>query len=197
MHESSLLTGPLEPTNEPYAVAKLAGIMLCRAYRAQYGAPYVCAIPANAFGPGDDFSPEDSHVVAAILKRMHEAQERGEPAVAVWGTGSPRRDFIFADDLADGLVLVMEAYDGAEPINIGSGTGISIAEVARAAKEVTGYRGVIDFDTSKPDGMPVKILDTRKINALGWRPRVSFREALQRTYAWYRSTVDAAPVREE
>jgi GDP-L-fucose synthase len=185
MQVESLLTGPLEPTNEAYALAKVAGIKLCQAYRQQYGANFISGIPANAFGPGDDFSPEDSHVIAALIRKMHEAKEQGQEVIEIWGTGSPRREFIFADDLADACVFVMNKYDGAQPINLGCGLDMSIAELALAVKEVTGFQGQIHFDASKPDGMPVKLLDSSKLNALGWRPRVSFHSALLETYEWF------------
>jgi len=185
MREEYLLTGPLEPTNEAYATAKIAGIKLCRAFRKQHGDRFICAIPANAFGPGDDFSLEDSHVVAALLRRMHEARLAGAPEVEVWGTGKPKRDFIYADDLAEACLLLMEKYDEAEPVNVGSSTGISIAEAAYAAKEVVGYEGTLRFNADRPDGMPIKILDCRKVAALGWRPRRSFSAALKETYEWY------------
>jgi GDP-L-fucose synthase len=185
MRVESLLTGPVEPTNEPYALAKIAGIKLCQAYSQQYGANFISAIPANAFGPGDDFSLEDSHVIAALIRKMHEAKEQGREVVEIWGTGSARREFIFTDDLADACIFVMNAYEGTQPINLGWGWDISIAELALVVKEVTGFQGKIHFDTSKPDGMPVKLLDPSKLNALGWHPRVPFRSALLETYKWF------------
>ena len=185
MREEYLLTGPLEPTNEAYAVAKIAGIVLCRAYRQQHGSSFVAGIPANAFGPGDDFSPEDSHVIAALLRRFHEATVRGDASVEIWGTGSPRREFIYAPDLARACICVMQRYEEAGPINLGCGSDVSIAELARAAREVTGFRGEITFDAGRPDGMLVKLLDSMKLNALGWKPETGFREALEATYAWY------------
>jgi GDP-L-fucose synthase len=185
MQVESLLTGPLEPTNEAYALAKVAGIKLCQAYRQQYGANFISGIPANAFGPGDDFGPEDSHVIAALIRKMYEAKEQGQEVIEIWGTGSPRREFICADDLADACIFVMNKYGGAQPINLGCGLDMSIAELALAVKEVTGFQGQIHFDTSKPDGMPVKLLDSSKLNALGWRPRVSFHSALLETYEWF------------
>lgn len=185
MRVESLLTGSLEPTNEAYAVAKIAGIKLCQAYRQQYGANFISGIPANAFGPGDDFSLEDSHVVAALIRKMHEAKEQGREGVEIWGTGAPRREFIFADDLADACIFVMSQYDGTQPINLGCGSDMSIAELAWAVKEVTGFQGQIHFDTSQPDGMPVKLLDSSELNVLGWRPRVPFHSALQATYEWF------------
>ena len=185
MKEEYLLTGPLEPTNEAYAVAKIAGIKLCQAYRQQHGANFVAGIPANAFGPGDDFSPEDSHVVAALLRRFHEAKVNRKEVVEIWGTGSPRREFIFTRDLADACIFVMNAYEGEHPINLGNGSDMSIGELARAVKAVSGFPGRIGFDTSKPDGMPVKVLDSGRLRELGWRPKTRFSDALRETYDWY------------
>lgn len=181
----ALLTGILEPTNEAYAVAKIAGLKLCQAYRRQYGVNFVSVIPANAFGPGDDFHLENSHVIAALLARMHQAKESGQESVEIWGTGNARRDFIYADDLADACVFVMQHYDGEEPINLGGGSGVSIRELALMVKEVVGYKGELRFDTTKPDGMPCKLLDSTKLFALGWRPQTPFRTALAETYQWY------------
>ncbi|MHB1162127.1 MAG: GDP-L-fucose synthase family protein [Chloroflexota bacterium] len=185
MREEHLLAGPLEPTNEAYAVAKIAGIKLCQAYRQQHGANFVVGIPANAFGPGDDFSPENSHVVAAMMRRMHEAKLSGAHAVDIWGTGSPRREFIYADNLAEACLVAMREYDDPEPINLGGGADLSIKELARLIQEVTDFGGQIHFDATKPDGMPVKILDSSKLLALGWQPRVAFPEALRATYDWF------------
>ena len=185
MREEYLLTGPLEPTNEAYAVAKIAGVKLCQAYRQQYGADFVTGIPANAFGPGDDFSPENSHVIAALMRRMHEAKEAGSEVVEIWGTGSPRREFIYADNLAEACLAAMDRYDGPQPINLGGGTDLSIKELAHLVQEVTGFQGQISFDATKPDGMPVKLLDSNKLLALGWQPRVSFPDALHATYGWF------------
>ncbi len=193
MREDQLLTGPLEPTNEAYATGKLAGAALCRAFRVQHRAPFVCAIPANVFGPGDDFSLEDSHVIAALIRKMDEAARRDDAAVVVWGTGRPRRDFLYADDCAAGCLHVLEAYDDDAPINIGSGLGVTIAELAHAIKEVVGFTGELRFDADKPDGMPVKILDTGKLQALGFRPRVDLARALRETYSWYLETIVRAP----
>lgn len=182
MRVESLLTGPLEPTNEAYAVAKIAGIKLCQAYRQQYGASFVVGIPANAFGPGDDFSPEDSHVIAALIRKMHEAKLSGAAFVEVWGTGTPRREFIYADDLADACLFVMQNYNGAEPINLGGGTDTSIGELAQLVKEVVGYEGELRFDRSRPDGMPLKVLDSRPLMAMGWKSETSFEKALSATF---------------
>jgi GDP-L-fucose synthase len=191
--EDALLTGSLEPTNEAYAVAKIAGIKLCQAYRRQYGLNAVCAIPANIFGPGDDFSLDDSHVVAALIRRMHEAKVHGGDRVVVWGTGAARRDFIFAEDLADACLFLMRSYDDEAPINVGSGTGATIGELAAEIKAVTGFRGRIEFDAQKPDGMPVKVLDVARLRNLGWQPCVPFRAALERTYEWYLQSIRSGP----
>jgi GDP-L-fucose synthase len=178
MRVESLFTGPLEPTNEAYAIAKIAGIKLCQAYRQEYGANFIVGIPANAFGPGDDFSPDNSHVIPALIRKMHEAKVASSASVEIWGTGTPRREFIFADDLADACLFVMQEYDGAEPINLGGGTDLSIAELAELVKEAVGYLGGLRFDTSRPDGMPVKALDSSRLIAMGWRPATPFSTAL-------------------
>jgi GDP-L-fucose synthase len=191
MRVESLMTGPLEPTNEGYALAKLAGLKLCQAYRCQYGASFVSAIPANAFGPHDDFSPEDSHVIPGLIRKFHEAHVRRQPEVVIWGTGQARREFIYARDVADACVFVMEHYDAAEPINLGGGSNLSIAETAEAIAEVVGYRGRLRFDTSKPDGMPLKGLDSEPLARLGWRPATAFRTALIETYDWFLRNVIA------
>jgi GDP-L-fucose synthase len=185
MRVEALLTGPLEPTNEPYALAKLAGLKLCQAYRRQYAAPFITAIPANAFGPHDDFSPEDSHVIPGLIRRLHEARHRGQPELAIWGTGRARREFLYARDLADACLFVMGRYDDAEPINLGGGADLSVAEIAVAVAEVVGYRGRLWFDTSRPDGMPLKGLDSARLWGLGWRPVTDFRTALVETYDWF------------
>jgi GDP-L-fucose synthase len=185
MHPASLLTGVLEPTNEAYAVAKIAGIKLCQAYRQQYGVNFISAIPGNAFGPGDDFHPEDSHVIAALIRKMHEAKIAGAKSVEVWGTGSARREFIFVDDVADACIFVMRHYDGLEPINLGGGSDLSIRELAFLVKEVAGYSGEVRFDASKPDGMPLKMLDSSRLSEMGWRPKTDFLTGLSATYGWF------------
>lgn len=185
MRVDSLLTGPLEPTNAAYATAKLAGWQLARAFRQQEGAPFITGIPANPFGPGDDFDPESGHVLPALLRRCHEARRRDEPTLTVWGSGKPRREFIFSRDLADACIFAMRHYDGDEPINLGGGESLSIAEAARHVAEVVGYRGQLVFDTSRPDGMPLKMLDSTPLQTLGWRPSTSFRDALSQTYHWF------------
>ena len=185
MRTESLMTGPPEPTNAAYATAKIAGLQLCAAYRQQYGAQFITAIPANPFGPHDDFSDEDGHVIPSLLRRAHEARQRCELEMVVWGTGTPRREFVYAPDLADACVFVMRNYDGVEPINLGGGIDLSIAELANAITEVVGYRGRIRFDVTKPDGMPLKVLDSTPLRRLGWRPATDFRMALAETYAWF------------
>lgn len=192
LREESLMTGPLEPTNNAYATAKLAGVKLCQAYRQQHGVNFIAAIPANVFGPHDDFDPESGHVIPALMRRLHEARLRDEPTVSVWGTGSPRREFLFSRDLADACLIVMKHYDQGEPINLGSGMELSIAETAQAIAEVVGYRGRIIFDASKPDGMPRKALDSSKLQALGWQRASDFRASLKETYAWYLQHVGQA-----
>jgi len=187
MREEGLLTGPLEPTNEAYAVAKIAGIKLCQAYRQQYGANFIAGIPANVFGPGDDFSPEDSHVIASLMRKMHEAKLNRARFVEIWGTGSPQREFIFADDLAKACLFIMGHYDNAQPINVGGGQSLSIRDLALTIQEVTEYRGEIRFDPSKPDGMPVKLLDSSKLKDMGWHPCTPFHSALEKTYEWFQS----------
>jgi GDP-L-fucose synthase len=185
--EEQLLTGPLEPTNEWYAVAKIAGIKLCQAYRRQYGADFISVMPTNLYGRGDNYHPEDSHVPAALIRRFHEAKLSSAPNVAVWGTGTPRREFLAADDLADACVFVMKHYSGDAFLNIGTGEDITIADFARLVADVVGYRGEIVFDTSRPDGMPRKLLDVSKLAALGWRAQTPLREGLTAAYADFRS----------
>ncbi len=188
MRVESLLTGPLEATNEAYAVAKIAGIKLCQAYRQQYGVPFIVGIPANVFGPGDDFSLEDSHVIPALIRKVYAAKTSGVPSVKMWGTGTPRREFIFADDLADACLFVMQEYEGTEPINLGGGIDLSIRELAGLITEVVGYEGELCFDASRPDGMPLKALDSSQLAAMGWRPATSFRDALIATLGAFLET---------
>jgi GDP-L-fucose synthase len=181
----SLMSGALEPTSDAYAMAKLAGLKLCQAFRRQYGSPFITAIPANAFGPHDDFCPATAHVLPALLRKIHEAKERGDRRVVVWGTGSPLREFLYAADLADACLCVMMHYDEPVPINLGGGTTLTIAEVAHAIAEVVDYRGQVVFDATHPDGVPAKTLDASPLYALGWRPCTPFRTALEQTYAWF------------
>jgi GDP-L-fucose synthase len=185
MRVESLLTGPLEPTNEAYAMGKLAGMVLCQAYRRQYGAPFLTAIPANAFGPHDDFSAEDSHVIPGLIRRFHEARCHAQAEVRIWGSGRPRREFLYSRDLADACLFVMRNYEAEEPINLGGGSELSIAETANLVAEVVGYRGRLSFDVSQPDGMPLKSLDARPLKKLGWAPATDFRSALAQTYDWF------------
>lgn len=181
----SLTTGPVEPTSEAYATAKLAGWKLCDAYRRQYGCRFITAFPANPFGPHDDFGPDSGHVIPALLRRAHEAKGRGDRELTVWGTGFPRREFIYSRDLADACLFAMQHYDGERPINLGGGTDLSIADAARTIAEVVGFRGRLGFDASKPDGAPLKALDSSELLALGWRPSTDFRSAVAETYTWF------------
>ncbi|MGE4263740.1 MAG: GDP-L-fucose synthase family protein [Desulfovibrio sp.] len=183
--EDSLYTGPLEPTNLAYASAKLAGLELCRAIRQQHGADFNIAVPTNYFGPGDDFSPENSHVVGALMARMRAAKAAGDPELSIWGTGQARREFLYVDDVADAAVFLMLGHSWDGPLNIGSGEAVSIAELAGMLKNITGYSGRLTYDTSKPDGMPVKVLESSRLAALGWTPKVPFAEGLRRTFDWY------------
>ena len=188
---ATLGTGELEPTSSAYATAKLAGMKLCEAYRRQHGAPFITAVPADAYGPGDDVDPSNAHVVSALLVRMHRAKRAGAPTVDVWGSGAPQREFIFVDDLADACVYAMEKYDGDVPLNLGIGLSTSIADLAHAVRAAVGFEGALRFDTSKPDGMPLKGLDSSVLQSLGWHPQVDLREGLRRTYAWLRAQLDA------
>ena len=201
MREASLLTGPLESTNEPYAIAKIAGIKLCESYNRQYGTDLRSVMPTNLYGPGDNFDLENSHVIPALIRKFHEAKEAGAPSVTVWGTGTPRREFLHVDDLADACIFVMgldpEAYRAhTDPmlshINVGTGTDVTICELAETVRDVVGYRGEIRFDTSKPDGTPRKLLDIARLARLGWRARLGLREGLAQTYAWYLKHHDIA-----
>lgn len=186
MPESSLLTGPLEPTNEWYAIAKIAGVKMCQAYRRQYGFNAIAVMPTNLYGPGDNFDLQNSHVLPALIRKFHEAKLRGESEVVVWGSGTPRREFMHADDLAAACVFLMERYDSEELVNIGWGEDVSIAELARVIGDITGYSGRLCFDTSKPDGTPRKLLDTTRLRALGWAPKIPLREGIAATYRWLR-----------
>jgi GDP-L-fucose synthase len=188
IREEYLLTGELEPTNEPYAIAKIAGIELCQAYNKQYGTEFVSVMPTNLYGPGDNFNLETSHVLPALLRKFHEAKERNEPSVTVWGTGAPRREFLHVDDLADACVYLMNHYSGSEIVNIGVGEDISIRELAELVSDVVGYRGSIIHDTTKPDGTPRKLLDVDRLHSLGWRARITLREGIKQTYAWFLET---------
>lgn len=185
--EEHLLTGPLEPTNEPYAIAKIAGIKLCQAYNRQHGADFVSIMPTNLYGPGDNFDLKSSHVLPALIRKFHEAKERAEPSVTVWGTGKPRREFLHVDDLADACLFLMENYSGSEPVNVGVGEDISIAELAELVGEIVGYEGEIVYDTTKSDGTPRKLLDVGQLHSLGWRAKIPLREGIEKTYTWFLS----------
>lgn len=185
MREDCLLTGPFEPTNEWYAIAKVAGIRLCQAYRRQHGFNAICLMPTNLYGPGDNFDLENSHVLPALLRRFHEATQRGDREVVVWGSGTPRREFLHVDDLADAVLFLAAHYDGDDIVNVGTGTDVSIRELAELMAVVTGFRGRIAFDTTKPDGMPRKLLDVGRLSALGWQAQVALRDGVEATYRWY------------
>ncbi|MBO5287882.1 MAG: GDP-L-fucose synthase [Spirochaetales bacterium] len=183
--EEYLLSGYLEETNDAYAIAKISGLMMCRAFRQQYGVDYISAMPTNLYGYNDNFDLESSHVLPALMRKIHDAKENNVPEVTVWGTGSPLREFLFVDDLADALVFLMNEYSGEEHVNVGTGTDVSIKELAQLICKVVGYKGKLVFDTSKPDGTPKKLLDVSKINSLGWKAAVSLEEGIRKTYEWY------------
>ncbi|WP_456657372.1 GDP-L-fucose synthase [Bradyrhizobium sp. JR3.5] len=185
LREDSMLTGPLEPTNEPYAIAKIAGIKMAEAYRSQYGADFISVMPTNLYGPGDNYHPEYSHVVAALIRRFHQAKVSGATNVVVWGTGTPRREFLYVDDLADACTHLMKTYSSPELVNIGTGEDITIAEFARVVEAAVGYRGEISFDTSRPDGTPRKLLDVGRLAKLGWRATTSLEDGIQLAYRSY------------
>lgn len=188
MPEDSLLTGPLEPTNEWYAVAKIAGLKLCEAYRRQHGCDFVSVMPTNLYGPGDNFDPLSSHVLPALLRRIGEAARSGRPIVEIWGSGEPRREFLHVDDLADAAVFLMRCWSEDQHINIGCGSDISIAELARLIARIVGFTGDFVFDRSKPDGTPRKLVDVTKLTALGWHPRIALEPGIGEVYRWYRDT---------
>ena len=183
--ESSLLSGELEPTNSAYAVAKIAGIQQVQAHRKQYGRPWISAMPTNIYGPGDNFHPEDSHVVPALIRRFHEAKIEQAPQVVIWGSGTPLREFLYSEDLARAVVFLLEHYDSDDIINVGSGEEVSIRELAETISDVVGYGGELVFDSSKPDGTPRKLLDNSRLESLGWTPQVSLRDGLASAYAWF------------
>jgi len=185
MNEDCLLTGPLEPTNEWYAIAKIAGLKMCQAYRRQYGFNAISVMPTNLYGPGDNFDLQNSHVLPALMRKCHEAKLRGEKELVVWGTGTPRREFLHVDDLADACVHLMATHDSEQLINIGWGEDVSIAELASLVADVVGFAGVVRYDSSKPDGPPRKLLDTRRLNASGWTPKIRLKDGLATTYAWF------------
>jgi GDP-L-fucose synthase len=185
MREEALLTGPLEPTNQWYAIAKIAGIKLAEAYRRQYGADFISAMPSNLYGPGDNFDLEASHVVPALIAKTHAAKERSAEAVEIWGTGTPRREFLYVDDLADALVFLMRRYSGEEHVNVGTGTDVTIRELAGLIAKVVGFQGRMRFDPAKPDGTPRKLLDVSKLTRMGWTATTPLEEGLRRSYRWF------------
>jgi GDP-L-fucose synthase len=186
LREDALLSGHLEPTNRAYAIAKIAAIELCDAYRAQHGCSFISAMPTNLYGPEDNFDLETSHVLPALLRKVVEAEERGAPGITVWGSGTPRREFLFVDDLADACLFLLERFDEPGPINVGTGIDISIRELAELICSVVGYRGALEFDTSRPDGTPRKLMDVTRLAALGWSARTSLRDGIERTLAAFR-----------
>ncbi len=184
--EEYLLTGPLEPTNEWYAVAKIAGLKMCQAYRREFGFNAISLMPTNLYGPGDNFDLENSHVLPALMRRFHEAAQRNDESIAIWGSGEPRREFLHVDDLADAVLFLLHRYDEEPIVNVGCGEDLSIRDLATIIKGVCGYQGRLTFDTSKPDGAPRKLLDVGRITALGWRPKISLKSGIETTYAWFR-----------
>ncbi|WP_409331714.1 GDP-L-fucose synthase family protein [Trujillonella humicola] len=195
IREDSLLTGPLEETNDAYAIAKIAGVLQLQALRRQYGVHYISAMPTNLYGPGDNFHPTNSHVLPGLIRRFHEAKTQGAPSVTVWGTGTPRREFMHVDDMARACLYLLEHYDEPEPINVGIGSDLSIRELAELVAEVVGYQGSLEFDSSKPDGTPRKLLDVSKLHALGFTDQIDLRTGLTETYAWYQEQLAAGAVR--
>jgi GDP-L-fucose synthase len=185
IREDALLTGLLEPTNDAYAIAKIAGIKLCQAYAREYGKNFLSAMPTNLYGPHDNFDLHTSHVLPALIRKIHEAKKSGAPEVLVWGSGTPRREFLHADDLADACVFLLKNYDSPELINIGSGTDVTIRELAELVCEVLGYDGTLDFDPTKPDGTPRKLMDSSRLFSLGWKPKISLREGIAHAHAWF------------
>jgi len=185
IREESLLTGPLEPTNDAYAIAKIAGIKMCEAYNRQYGTKYISVMPTNLYGINDNFNLESSHVFPALIRKFHEAKVNGDPEVTVWGTGTPIREFLFVDDLAEACVYLMDTYEDSKIVNIGTGVGVTIRELAESIAKVVGYKGQLVFDTTKPDGTPVKINDVSYLKSLGWQAKVDLLTGIEKTYAWY------------
>jgi len=190
--ESALLSGPLEPTNAPYAVAKIAGITMAQAYRAQYGCDFICAQPTNLYGPGDNFDLESSHVLPALIRKAHEARLAGETSMVIWGSGTPLREFMHVDDLADALVFIMRHYSDPTPINVGTGEELSIADLARLVCEIVGFEGELSFDRDMPDGTPRKLLDVGRLAGLGWRHAIDLRSGIAAAYGWYLADCDRA-----
>jgi GDP-L-fucose synthase len=192
MKEEYLLTGPLELTNEWYAIAKIAGLKMCQAYRRQYGFNAISLMPTNLYGPGDNFDLQNSHVLPALIRRFHEAKVRGDSTITIWGTGAPRREFLHVDDMADALVYLMNTYENEQIVNIGWGEDITIRALAELIAAVAGFRGSINFDSSKPDGPPRKLLDTSRLTSLGWTPKIKLRSGIEGTYAWFQEHAAAA-----
>jgi GDP-L-fucose synthase len=189
IREDSLLTGHLEPTNDAYAIAKIAGILHTQAVRRQYGLPWISAMPTNLYGPNDNFSPKGSHVLPALIRRYDDAAKSGAPSVTNWGTGTPRREFLHADDMADACLHLLENYDGPDQVNVGTGTDVTIREIAETIAKVTGFTGETEWDTSKPDGTPQKLLDVSKLAEAGWKAKIGLEEGMERTVAWYRDHI--------
>ncbi len=185
IQEDSLLTGPMEATNEAYSIAKIAGLKLCQAYRREYGRDFIVGMPANLFGPYDNFDPEHSHALPSMLRKFHEAKIKGESKVTLWGSGTPRREFLYVDDLAEACMFLLENYSGEEIVNVGTGQEVSIREAAEMIREVTGFEGEIVWDTTQPDGNPRRLLDVSRLTELGWQSRRSFRDCLAVTYRWF------------
>jgi GDP-L-fucose synthase len=190
MREDALLTGPLEPTNEWYAIAKIAGIKLCQAYRKQYGSDFISVMPTNLYGPGDNFNLAQSHVVPALIRKAHEAKMRGDISITVWGSGAPRRELLHVDDMADACVHLMKTYSNEEHVNIGTGKDVTIRELAETVCAIVGFKGALAFDPSMPDGSPRKLLDVGKLHDLGWRHRISLEQGLASSYQWFRSHLE-------
>jgi GDP-L-fucose synthase len=190
IHEDALLTGPLEPTNDAYAIAKIAGVLQVQAMRRQHGLAWISAMPTNLYGPGDSFSPTGSHVLPALVRRFHEARETGAATVTLWGTGTPRRELLHVDDLARACLVLLERYDGPEPVNVGTGADVTIEELAALVADVVGYEGAIEWDPSMPDGTHRKLLDVTRIQEMGWAAEIGLERGVQTTYAWYRDHGD-------
>lgn len=192
MNEDSLLTGELEPTNEPYAIAKIAGIKMCESYNRQYGTNYISVMPTNLYGPNDNFDLETSHVLPALMRKFHEAKEENKSEVEVWGTGSPKREFLYSDDLADATIYLMNNYNGNQFVNVGVGKDLPVKELAEKIKKVVGFKGEIVFNTSKPDGTPRKLVDVSKLNELGWQAQTTLDEGLEKAYDWFLENKETA-----
>lgn len=190
MKEEYLLTGELEPTNDAYAIAKIAGIIMCKSYNRQYGTKFISVMPTNLYGPNDNFNLTTSHVLPALIRKFHDAKEQGLPFVEVWGTGSPKREFLHSDDMADACIYLMNYYEGNDIVNIGVGKDISIKELAELIKEIVGFEGEINFDPSKPDGTPRKLVDVTRLNSLGWEAKISLRDGLKETYNWFLNNIE-------